>query len=144
MPEAQAAPVALTLLGFDFGLKRIGVAIGNTVSGSARPLATLESESNDARFSAIAAWIDEWQPNALVVGKPVDIDGRATDMTARAERFGRQLEGRFGLPVKFADERFTSAVAEAALKPNRKNKAKIDAAAAALILQAWLDQRAEN
>lgn len=144
MPEAQAAPIALTLLGFDFGLKRIGVAIGNTVSGSARPLATLEAESNDARFSAISAWINEWQPDALVVGKPVDTEGRATDMTARAERFGRQLEGRFGLPVKFVDERFTSAVAEDALKPNRKNKAKIDAAAAALILQAWLDQRTEN
>ena len=65
-------------------------------------------------------------------------------MTARAERFGRQLEGRFGLPVKFADERFTSAVAQDALRPNRKNKAKIDAAAAALILQAWLDQPTED
>ena len=144
MPEAQATPApALTLLAFDFGLKRIGVAIGNTVSASARPLATLEADSNDARFSAIKAWIEEWQPNALVVGKPLDSEGRATEMTARAERFGRQLEGRFGLPVKFADERFTSAVAQDALRPNRKNKAKIDAAAA-LILQAWLDQPTED
>ncbi len=144
MPDAQAAPPAQILLGFDFGIKRIGVAIANTVTGSARPLATLEAESNDARFAAITAWIKEWQPTMLVVGKPVDAEGRATDMTLRAERFGRQLAGRFGLPVKFANERYTSAVAEAALKPNRQNKAMIDAAAAALILQAWLDQREET
>ena len=144
MPDARAAPRAQTLLGFDFGLKRIGVAIGNTVTGSARPLATLEAESNDERFTAIAAWIKEWQPQLLVVGKPVDADGRATDMTLRAERFGRQLAGRFGLPVKFADERHTSALAEDALKPNRDNKAMIDAAAAALILQAWLDESSQH
>lgn len=139
MPDARNTHAAQTLLGFDFGLKRIGVAIGNTVTGAARPLATLEAESNEARFAAISKWIEEWQPAALVVGKPLDTAGGATEMTARAERFGRQLAGRFGLPVKFADERYTSAVAEHALKPTQKDKAKIDAAAAALILQAWLD-----
>lgn len=133
-------PVAQTLLGFDFGLRRIGVAIGNTITGAARPLATLEAESNAARFAAISKWIEEWQPTALVVGKPLDTAGCATEMTARAERFGRQLAARFGLPVKFADERYTSAIAEHALKPTQNDKARIDAAAAALILQAWLDE----
>lgn len=139
-PEPGVAPVAQTLLGFDFGLKRIGVAIGNTISGSARPLGTLEAESNAVRFAAIAAWIDEWHPDAMIVGKPLNVEGHATEMTARAEKFGRQLAGRFGLPVKFCDERFSSAVAEDALKPGRANKASIDAVAAAVILQAWLDE----
>lgn len=138
MPEAPAP--AQTLLAFDFGIRRIGVAIGNTVTWAARPLATLEKESNEARFAAIANWIDEWQPDRLVVGKPLNPEGRVTEMTARAERFGRQLAGRFGLPVEFADERYTSAIAESALKPGRENKITIDAAAAALILQAWLDE----
>lgn len=140
MPDQGVAPVAQTLLGFDFGLRRIGVAIGNTVTGAARPLGTLAGESNAARFTAIAAWIEEWHPDALVVGKPLNVEGNATEMTARAEKFGRQLAGRFGLPVKFCDERYSSAVVEAALKPGRDNKASIDAAAAAVILQAWLDE----
>ena len=140
MPESRAACLVQTLLGFDFGLKRIGVAIGNTLTGAARPLGTVQGDSNASRFLAIAAWIDEWQPDALVVGKPLDVEGRVTGMTLRAERFGRQLSGRFGLPVKFADERFSSTVSEDALKPGRADKAKIDAAAAAVILQAWLDE----
>ena len=140
MPDPGVAPVAQTLLGFDFGLRRIGVAIGNTITGAARPLGSLDDASNARRFAAIAAWIDEWRPDALIVGKPLNIEGHATEMTARAEKFGRQLAGRFGLPVKFCDERYSSAVAEAALKPGRENKASIDAAAAAVILQAWLDE----
>lgn len=140
MPDPSVAPVAQTLLGFDFGLRRIGVAIGNTITGAARPLGTLDGESNVARFATIAAWIDEWHPDALIVGKPLNSQGHATEMTARAEKFGRQLAGRFGLPVKFCDERYSSAVVEDALKPGRENKASIDAAAAAVILQAWLDE----
>ena len=140
MPDPAFAPTAQTLLGFDFGLRRIGVAIGNTITCAARPLGTLDGESNVARFAAIAAWIEEWRPDALVVGKPLNVEGNATEMTARAEKFGRQLAGRFGLPVKFCDERYSSAVVEAALKPCRENKASIDAAAAAVILQAWLDE----
>lgn len=140
MPEVCVARAAQTLLGFDFGLRRIGVAIGNTITGAARPLGTLDGESNAKRFAAIAVWIEEWHPDALVVGKPLNVEGHATEMTARAEKFGRQLAGRFGLPVKFSDERFSSAVVEDALKPGRENKASIDAAAAAVILQAWLDE----
>ena len=140
MPDPSAEPLARTLLGFDFGLRRIGVAIGNTITGAARPLGTVDDESNATRFAAIAAWIDEWRPDALIVGKPLNNEGHTTEMTARAEKFGRQLAGRFGLPVKFCDERYSSVVVEDALKPGRVHKASIDAAAAAVILQAWLDE----
>ena len=132
---------AQTVLAFDFGLKRTGVAIGNTLTGGARPLATIAAAENAARFAAIARLIDEWQPALLVVGMPLAPDGSDTALARRARRFGNQLDGRFGLPVKFVDERFSSAVVEASLYPGRGDKAAIDAAAAAVILQAWLDQQ---
>lgn len=130
-----------TLLAFDFGLKRTGVAVGNTVSGGARPLTTIVAEENDKRFAAVAALLEEWKPDTLLVGLPLAPDGAETEISKRARRFGNQLHGRFGLPVEFVDERYSSAVAEDGLKPRRADKEKIDAAAAAIILQAWLDQR---
>jgi putative Holliday junction resolvase len=132
---------ALTDLAFDFGLKRTGVALGNTLSGGARPLETIDTERNDARFERIAALVREWEPDLFVVGLPLDRDGAETPISKRARRFGQQMNGRFGLPVKFVDERFSSAVVEDALRPGRENKASLDAAAAAVILQAWLDQQ---
>jgi putative Holliday junction resolvase len=130
-----------TLLAFDFGLQRTGVAVGNTVSGGARPLTTIAEEENFKRFAAIEALIAEWKPERLLVGLPLAPDGGETEMSKRARRFGNQLHGRFGLPVEFADERYSSAVVEDAFKPSRADKHKIDAAAAAVILQAWLDQQ---
>lgn len=130
-----------TLLGFDFGLKRIGVAVGNTITGGARPLTTIEAPDNVTRFSVVSRLIEDWSPALLVVGLPLNTEGAETDLTRRARRFGNQLHGRFGLPVEFADERYTSVIAESALKAGRRDKAAVDAAAAALILQAWLDQR---
>jgi putative Holliday junction resolvase len=133
-----------TLLAFDFGLQRTGVAVGNTVSGGARPLMTIVAGENAKRFAAIEALIAEWRPERLLVGLPLAPDGAETDTSKRARRFGNQLHGRFGLPVEFADERYSSAVAEDALRPGRADKHKIDAAAAAIILQAWLDQRSTS
>lgn len=133
-----------TLLAFDFGLKRTGVAVGNTLSGGARPLTTIVAEENDKRFAAVAALLEEWKPETLLVGLPLAPDGAETEISKRARRFGNQLHGRFGLPVEFVDERYSSAVAEDALKPRRADKQKIDAAAAAIILQAWLDQQASS
>ena len=141
MPDASQSGAAQTLLAFDFGLKRTGVAVGNTVTGSARPLVTVDATDKVKRFAAIAGLIAEWGPSALIVGRPLNTSGEATEMTARAERFARQLQGRFGLPVKFADERYSSAAAGDALKVGRRDKQKIDAAAAAIILQAWLDEQ---
>jgi len=118
-------------LAFDFGIRRVGVASGNTLLGTATPLKTLSSEG-DARFEAIAALIAEWQPQALVVGVPFHPDGAPHDNTRRAQRFARQLQGRFGLPVHEVDERYTTtdALADGARDA--------DAAAAVLILEQHL------
>jgi putative holliday junction resolvase len=122
-----------SFLAFDFGLRRVGVATGNTVLGRAAPLKTLAAEG-DARFAAIEALIGEWQPDALVVGVPFHPDGAPHDNTERARRFARQLRGRFLLPVHEVDERYTTtAAAEAGARD-------LDAASAALILDQYLDQ----
>lgn len=148
MPEAAGAalPARGTLLGFDFGLARIGVATGELETGQASALTTLDDESNDARFAAIAALIAEWRPVALVVGLPAHMDGTEHELTARCRRFANQLHGRFGLPVHAADERLSSVAAEAGLlsagrKHWRERKAVLDAEAARLILQTFLDTR---
>lgn len=129
-------------MAFDFGEKRIGVAVGETLLGEARALATVAESANDRRFAAIGKLIAEWHPARLVVGLPRHIDDTAHAFAARCERFGRQLESRYRLPVEFADERYSSAIAETRLEGDkRKLKARLDAEAAAVILQAWLDQR---
>ena len=135
-------PVAAqTILAFDFGLKRTGVAVGNTLTGGARPLTTIETAENTTRFARIEELLVEWQPDFLVVGVPFDQNGGETPMMRRARRFGQQLGGRYGLPVKFVDERYSSAVVEDAMRPGKDDKPAVDAAAAAVILQAWLDQQ---
>ena len=135
MSRGDAAPAAreLSFLGFDFGIKRTGVASGNTLLGRAQPLRTIAADG-DARFTAIAALIAQWQPDALVVGVPLHPDGQPHENTRRARRFARQLHGRFGLPVHEVDERYTTTEAIAA------GAADADAAAAALILEQFLRQ----
>lgn len=136
MPEAPAAPVdPRTLLAFDYGHKRTGVAVGNTLTGAARPLTTVAAEG-DARFAPIARLIAEWQPAALVVGVPFHPDGQPHDNTRRARRFARQLHGRFGLPVHEVDERYTTTEAEAL------GARDADAAAAAILLEQYLRSHA--
>ena len=131
------------MLAFDFGTRRIGVAVGNTLTRVAHPLTTIDREASAARFAAIGALIDEWQPDILVVGRPVHADGSEHEMTARAERFARQLAGRFGLEVGCVDERFTTLAADAELAGagvhGRHRRAVRDAVAAQLILQSWFD-----
>jgi putative Holliday junction resolvase len=117
-----------SFLAFDYGTKRVGVATGNTQMKLTQPLRTLALEG-DARFKAIAALIKEWSPDALVIGVPFHPDGAAHDNTARARKFGRQLHGRFGLPVHEVDERYTTVDVEAG------GARDADAAAAALILE---------
>jgi putative Holliday junction resolvase len=120
-----------TFLAFDFGAVRVGVATGNGLTHSATPLSTLK-ETGDARFAAIGKLINEWQPDALVVGVPLHPDGAPHDNTRRAQRFARQLHGRFKLPVHEVDERYTSVEAEAG------GATDVDAASAALILEQFL------
>ena len=125
------SPAVHSFLAFDFGTARVGVASGNTLTRSATPLCTL-SDQGDARFEAIARLIAEWQPAALVVGVPFHPDGAAHVNTERARRFGRQLKGRFGLPVHEVDERYTTTEARA------EGARDLDAAAAVLILEQFL------
>lgn len=127
------------VLGFDFGTRRIGVAIGESMLGHARTLTTIDAPANDARFSAIGKLIAEWQPQRLVVGLPLTLDGAPHEMTARCRRFAHQLEGRFRLPVDLVDERLSSAAAEAGLGAGRHDKGRIDAEAARIILQDWFE-----
>jgi len=141
-----------SVLAFDFGLKRIGVALGTLLGagrrGSARPLTTIAAEDNDARFAAIAALIAEWQPVQLLVGRPLHDDGRPHDMTARCERFANQLRGRFRLPVAAVDERFSSTAADADLRERglswQQRKLQLDAEAACIILETWFDLHAHD
>lgn len=129
---AANAMTESVVLAFDFGTRRIGVAIANGVTRVARPLTTIAADSESARWNAIAALVDEWHPETFIVGIPCYPDGTAHALTARCERFARQLEGRYRRPVARVDERYSSAVAETA--PD------VDAAAAAVILQQWLDE----
>ena len=135
-----------TLLGFDYGTKRIGVAVGQDISHSVTPLTTLPSQNDKPDWDAISKLIAEWQPDRLVVGLPLHLDGSIQPLTEKAQRFGNQLKGRYNLPVEMMDERLTSheAEAELAARGGKVAKADIDALAAALILQSWLDQQSNE
>jgi putative Holliday junction resolvase len=130
------------VLAFDFGTRRIGVAVGNTIVRAAHPLATIDARTSADRFAAIHALIREWQPQRLVVGLPVHADGAEHEMTQRARRFARQLGGRFRLPVVEVDERHTTEAATselAAARTGRGGRARRDEIAARVILQAYFD-----
>lgn len=141
MPE-QASPAkhpARTVLAFDFGLKRIGVAVGEPELRTAHPLPAV------SRFEEIQSLILEWQPASLVVGLPTSVQGVAHAMTKQAEDFARRLEKRFKLPVARVDERYTSVEAESRLKDVKKQGVKkkaIDSVAAQLILEQYFDEAA--
>jgi len=132
-----------SVLAFDFGLKRIGVAVGDWENRLAHPLETLAGEGNDARFGRIAELIQEWRPLQLVCGLPFSMDGTEHDLTRRARRFANQLNGRFSLPVALVDERLTSFDADLRLREagvkGSARKGLDDAVAAQQILQDYFD-----
>lgn len=134
-----------TLLAFDYGEKRIGVAVGNTLTGHARALTVFENRSREYRFEIAGQLIAEWKPMTVIVGLPMHPDGTPHEMTQLATRFGNQLNGRFSVPVTWVDERYSSVEAKAEMKRNGvKMNAKgryddIDAEAARVILQQYLD-----
>ena len=136
MNEPGTAAAIDLVFGFDFGIKRIGIAMGNTLTGQAQPLAVVKAIDNAARFKQIGELIAQWRPARLVVGEPLHPDGAEHDMTLRCRRFANQLHGRFGLPVTLVDERYSSAVIQA-----RRGEI-IDAKAAAIILQQYFDDHA--
>ena len=129
-----------TLLGFDYGTCKIGVAVGQTITGTATALETLNTINSKPDWKRISQLIAEWQPDALIVGYPLDIDDSKTDATLPALRFSRQLEGRFHLRVYLADERFTSFEARDRLGQKAKKNEAYDAMAAKLIIETWLSE----
>lgn len=128
-----ANPVVDIVFGFDFGVKRIGIAMGNTLTGQAQPLTVIKAIDNATRFQVIGELIEQWKPARLIVGEPRHPDGAEHDMTLRSRRFANQLHGRFSLPVELVDERYSSVVI-----PQKRGEI-IDAKAAAIILQQYFD-----
>lgn len=134
-----------TFIGFDFGERRIGLAVGDQETGLCSPLTTLHSKDGSIDWDGIGSLLSEWKPAALVVGVPRHMDGSDSAMTLRAAKFGRQLHGRFALPVHEADERTTSRQAETIMRDNRGQgrrrsvKGDTDKIAATLILQHWME-----
>jgi putative pre-16S rRNA nuclease len=132
-----------TVIAFDFGLKRIGVAVGETSTGIASPLGAIREESNDGRFREIGKFVDEWHPAAFVVGRPRHSDSSEHATAKLAEKFARRLAARYGLPIIFVDETLSSVAAEQALRAGRtraRRPGDVDAMAAAIILQSFLDE----
>ncbi len=151
MPEkARGTPsgtTAGTVLAFDFGLQRIGVAVGEPEVGTVHPLPVLAALTQPGRMTAIERLVKEWRPSLLVVGRPVGEDGVPREMTRRAERFARQLNGRFGLPVRLVDERYSSVEAESRIRAayGRRRAAALargkalDSQAAQLVLEQYFN-----
>ena len=131
-----------TLLGFDYGRIRTGVAVGQTLTGTASALVTLTARNNKPDWEGIDKLVKEWQPDGLVIGVPVHMDGTEQEMTKTAQKFGRQLKARYNLPLYEADERLSSDEAERNIGGGN-DKAAIDREAARLILQAWLDEQGQ-
>ena len=130
-------PKALTILSFDFGTRRVGIAVGNSITQSGQALKTIAAPSSDALFQEIESLLKEWQPDQLVVGRPVHPDGSPHEMTVKAVRFGNQLHGRFRLPVAWVDERYTSVV----LEGDPKMHDNLDAHSAVLILEQYFAEQ---
>lgn len=132
------------LLGFDYGTKQIGVAVGQAITGQARELCVLKAQNGVPDWNKVEALIKEWQPDAIVVGLPLNMDGTPSEMSERAEKFARRLHGRYQLPVHTYDERLTTfeakgqRLAQGQRGGYRDNP--VDALAAALLLEGWLEQ----
>jgi len=141
--ERSYPDVAGTVLAFDFGEKRIGVAVGEIMLKAAHALTTITTEVNETRFAEISKCIVEWKPNLLIVGLPRHLDGKEHHLTRLSKKFAQRLEGRFNLPVIMMDERLSSAEAaqqlsNAGVKAHQQ-KTMIDAVAAQVILQSYFD-----
>ena len=131
-------PKPITAMAFDYGTRRVGVAVGNSVTGNGQALKTIAASNSDGLFKEIEILLKEWQPDYLVVGKPIHPDGTEHAMTAKATRFGNQLHGRFNLAVEWVDERYTSAV----LEGDSEMQDNLDAHSAALILEQYFAELA--
>ncbi|WP_457439537.1 Holliday junction resolvase RuvX [Pseudomonas sp. TE3786] len=135
------------LLGFDYGTKQIGVAVGQVITGQARELCVLKAQNGVPDWQKVEALVREWQPDAIVVGLPLNMDGSPSEMSERAEKFARRLNGRFNLPVHTHDERLTTYAAKGErLQQGQRGGYKdnpVDALAAALLLEGWLAEHSD-
>lgn len=140
---------ARVLLGFDYGKRRIGIAVGQELTATATPAATIRSNNEEPDWDAISRLIDTWRPQALVVGLPRNMDGSEHELAEASRRFGHQLHDRYHLPVYWVDERLSSVEAEHVLagryktaqRQSRRHRDDVDKIAAQIILQTWLGQR---
>jgi len=138
--------VARRALAFDYGLKAIGVAVGQTLTGTATPLGRIAARDGRPDWHAIARTLEAWQPDLLVVGQPLNMDGSPSEMSRRCARFARQLEGRFGVAAELFDERLSSREALERVRGERPRAGKADAhgVAAQVILEGWLAAQADD
>lgn len=136
---------ARTILGFDFGLKNIGVAVGQEITQTANPLTVIKARDGIPNWDEIKKLLDQWRPNLLVVGLPLNMDDSEQEMTAAARKFGNRLNGRFQIPVEWQDERLSTYEALEQLGVRNKlqanNRDDVDRISAQLILQSWLNQQ---
>ncbi|HLZ96811.1 MAG TPA: Holliday junction resolvase RuvX, partial [Steroidobacteraceae bacterium] len=147
-PDDAGPDVPRLVLAFDFGRRRIGVACGNTLRGSASPLAAIANAAGGPSWSAVDSLLREWQPDLIVVGLPYNADGSESVMSAEARDFSGELARRYALPVRLVDERYSSLEAESRLKALRESglrkrrvtKTAVDAGAACIILERWLTE----
>jgi putative holliday junction resolvase len=132
-----------TVMAFDFGERRLGIAVGEHLVGTANPLTAIDNESNEKRFAAISLLVTEWQPKLFVVGYPLNSDGTEHAITQLCKKFARRLNGRFNIPVVLIDERYSSIAASQALNARgikgRAQKPILDSVAAQTILQSYFD-----
>jgi putative Holliday junction resolvase len=145
-------PSRPTVLAFDYGLRRIGVAVGNVLTATAEPLDTIRAERGLPDWDGIAGHVNAWQPGLAVVGVPCNMDGTPGELTRQAEQFAAELAARFGLEVVTVDERLSSREAEDVLRQRRRTgslgrrirREDVDKEAARVLLRQWLDGRAAN
>lgn len=143
MPQHQRA------LAFDYGTRQIGVAVGQTLTGSAEPLVNLRARDGIPDWEQIGKLIKEWKPDILIVGLPLNMDGSESEMSVRASKFARRLEGRFQLPAQCVDERLSTFEAKQQLRdqhrtPGSYRENPVDSLAAALLLETWLASQSKE
>ncbi|ACS84354.1 Holliday junction resolvase RuvX [Musicola paradisiaca] len=134
-----------TVMAFDFGTRSIGVAIGQEITGTARPLLSLKAQDGTPDWQKIEALLNEWQPDLVIVGLPLNMDGTEQPITARARKFAQRLHGRFGVAIQLHDERLSTVEARADLFERggfrALDKGSVDAASAVIILESWFEQQ---
>jgi putative Holliday junction resolvase len=143
-------PGERTIIGFDFGKKYIGVAVGQEITGSASPLGSIKANDGIPNWDSLSAYLKEWQPDFIVVGLPLNMDGTEQQLTLDAKKFGKRINGRFGLNVEYQDERLTTVEAKERLfaqggfrnlKKSHHDKNNIDSQSAMLIIESYFEQQ---